>query len=140
MRMSGDWDVARDLMQESFTRYMARYGQEMPNKAVLFAIGRNAFLDHVRKSARNVSMETEPSADDNDQEKAHLVREEYRQVLDALQKLDKKERDILSLVISSGLSYREIASVSGISEANVKVRVHRARVKLRKRLKRQTNE
>ena len=49
-------------------------------------------------------METEPSVDDSDQEKAHLVREEYRQVLGTLQKLVKNDRDILSLVISSGLS------------------------------------
>jgi DNA-directed RNA polymerase specialized sigma24 family protein len=30
------------------------------------------------------------------------------------------------------LSYREIAGVTGLSEANVKVRVHRARLKLKK--------
>jgi RNA polymerase sigma-70 factor (ECF subfamily) len=60
------------------------------------------------------------------------VREEYRQVLSAMQELAKDERDILALVISGDLSYREIASIAGISEANVKVKVHRARLKLKK--------
>ena len=64
-----------------------------------------------------------------------LVREEYRRVLAAMQELEQEERDILSLVVSSGLSYREIAGVAGISEANVKVKVHRARVKIRKIMK-----
>jgi RNA polymerase sigma-70 factor (ECF subfamily) len=135
VRMSGDWDVAKDLMQESFTRYLSRYGQETHNRALLFAIGRNAFLDYVRKSSRNVSMSTEPCDDDIDQEKAHLIREDYRRVLGALRNLGEKDRDILSLVISSGLSYAEIASLTGISVANVKVRVHRARLKIRKILR-----
>jgi len=57
-----------------------------------------------------------------------------RRVLAAMQKLAPKERDVLSLVVSSDLSYREIARVTGTSEGNVKVRVHRARGKLRKML------
>jgi len=64
---------------------------------------------------------------------AHLmVREDYRRMLAAMQELEPEERDILSLVVSSGLPYREIARIAGTSEANVKVRVHRARVKLKK--------
>ena len=33
--------------------------------------------------------------------------------------------------VSSDLTYREIARVTGTSEGNIKVRVHRARVKLK---------
>jgi len=61
-----------------------------------------------------------------------MIREDYRRVIAAMQALEQEERDILSLVVSSGLPYREIARVAGTSEANVKVRVHRARVKLKK--------
>ena len=46
--------------------------------------------------------------------------------------LEPEERDVLSLVVSSDLSYRQIARITGTSEGNIKVRVHRARVKLRK--------
>ena len=59
------------------------------------------------------------------------MREEYRRVLTAMQQLAPEEKDVLSLVVSSDLSYQEIARITGISEGNVKVRVHRARVKLR---------
>lgn len=61
-----------------------------------------------------------------------MVREDYRRVQAALQKLTPEERDALSLTISSDLSYREIARVTGASEGNIKVRVHRARMKLKK--------
>ncbi|MDX2447246.1 MAG: sigma factor-like helix-turn-helix DNA-binding protein [Desulfobacterales bacterium] len=45
------------------------------------------------------------------------------------------EQDILNLKISSNLTYRDIAGVVGTSEANVKVKIHRARIKLRSILK-----
>jgi RNA polymerase sigma-70 factor (ECF subfamily) len=60
-----------------------------------------------------------------------MVREDYRRVMAAMQKLAPEERDVLSLAVSSDLTYREIARVTGTSEGNVKVRVHRARVKLK---------
>jgi RNA polymerase sigma-70 factor (ECF subfamily) len=51
-----------------------------------------------------------------------------------MQELEPEERDALSLVVSSDLSYREIARITGTSEGNIKVRVHRARVKLKRML------
>ena len=61
-----------------------------------------------------------------------MVRDEYRRVLLAMQQLGEEERDTLALVVSSDMTYRDIAEITGTSEQNVKVRVHRARIKLRK--------
>lgn len=63
------------------------------------------------------------------------IKQEYRRVLSAMEELEDGEREILTLVISGDLSYKEIASIIGTSEGNIKVRVHRARVKLRNKLK-----
>jgi RNA polymerase sigma-70 factor (ECF subfamily) len=131
LRMTGDYDVARDLMQESFTRYLERYGQHQQIASLLFTIGRNALVDNARKQGRNTPLATEPADSGPDQEKILMVRESCRKVLEAMKKLRPQERDILALTLSSGLSYRDIASVAGISEANVKVTVHRARQKIR---------
>jgi RNA polymerase sigma-70 factor (ECF subfamily) len=60
-----------------------------------------------------------------------MVRQEYRHVLLAMKELEKDERDLLALAVSGDFSYREIASIAGISKANVKVKVHRARLKLK---------
>jgi RNA polymerase sigma-70 factor (ECF subfamily) len=68
---------------------------------------------------------------DDGQEHYLMVRDEYRQVLVAMRHLEDDERDLLSLVVSSELSYRELAEITGVSEANIKVKVHRARKKLR---------
>ncbi|MGD8344196.1 MAG: RNA polymerase sigma factor [Desulfobacterales bacterium] len=131
MRTSGDYDLSGDIMQESFTRYLARYGKSEPSAPLLFRIARNALTDHRRKSKRNTPLRdgNEPSGENPEH---HLmVRDEYRRTLSAMQHLDEVERDFLSLVVSSDLSYREIAEIHHTSEQNVKVRVHRARVKLR---------
>ncbi len=118
-------------MQESFTRYLERYVQKPPNVPLLYAIVRNALFDHARRQRRNTQLEADQEAEIGNPEHKLIVREEYRRVLFALQSLEKGERDILALVASRDLSYRDIASVTGISEANVKVRVHRARLKLK---------
>ena len=131
MRMTGDYQLACDIMQESFTRLLERYGRNSNNRSLLFAIARNAALDDARKKKRIDATTTEDPEDARDQEQRLLVRESCRAVLAAMQNLKKKERDILSLVVSTELSYREVAELTGMSEVNVKVTVHRARVKLR---------
>ncbi len=134
IRLTGDYYLSADVMQESFTRYFERYGEEGPI-GLLYTIARHAVIDSLRKKDNHAQPVSENDLVDGDQEKRYLVREEYRRVLSAMQRLNHDEREILSLVVSSGLSYREIASISDISEANVKVKVHRARLKLKKILK-----
>jgi RNA polymerase sigma-70 factor (ECF subfamily) len=132
MRSTGDYYLASDIMQESFTRLLERYGKNPEAASLLYTIGRNLIYDNARKQKRNAV--NQPNRNDvaDDQEHYLMVREQYRQVLSAMQTLDDDERDILALAVSSQLSYREISSIAGISEANVKVKIHRARAKLRK--------
>jgi len=135
MRSTGDYHLSGDILQESFTRYLEKYGDEGQNPALLYTIARNAVVDGYRKQGRDTPLldEQEPSA--NNPETDMMVREDYRRVLAAMQELEPEERDILSLVVSSGMPYREVARIAGTSEGNVKVRVHRARVKLKKMMK-----
>jgi len=132
MRATGDYALAGDILQESFTRYLEKYGEKWQNPALLFTIARNAVVDGHRKQGRESPLFDEPEFARPNPETQMLVREDYRRVLAAMQKLAPEEKDVLSLVVSSGLPYRDIARIAGTSEANVKVRVHRARVKLKK--------
>ena len=54
----------------------------------------------------------------------------------ALQELDEKHRSVFLLRDVQGLSVKETADALGLTEANVKVRLLRARLKLRERLTR----
>ncbi len=132
MRSTGDYYLSSDILQESFTRYLERYGQEEQSVSLLYTIGRNLVCDAARKNPRNPHIQIDQEISGADHEHDFMVREEYRRVLAAMQQLDEDERDILALAVSSDLSYREISSLTGLSEANVKVKVHRARIKIRK--------
>jgi RNA polymerase sigma-70 factor (ECF subfamily) len=136
MRMTGNYYLAGDIMQESFTRYLERYTEQAPNASLLFTIARNAFFDQLRVRGRNTRLEKDLIDGSGSQEYDFMVKQEYRQVIAALQQLKENERDILALAISDGLSYRDIASIVGISVENVKVKVHRTRLKLKKILQR----
>ena len=76
-------------------------------------------------------MQEQNTVDPISPDQQFLVREEYRKVLLALKGLNFEDRELLSLVAGESLSYREISSILGISENSVKVRVHRARKRLR---------
>ena len=132
MRSTGDYHQSSDILQESFTRYLETYSEAEPNPALLYKIARNAIVDGFRKQVRDTELVDEHEQFRRNPEAHMMVREDYRRVMAAVQELAQDERDVLSLVVSSRLSYREIARITGTSEGNVKVRVHRARVKLKK--------
>ena len=136
MRMTGDYYLAGDIMQESFARLLERYDGQTPHATLLFTIARNALFDHSRKRKPSVYLGEDPIDRSASQEHVLMVKQKYRQVIAALQQLKENERDILALAISDGLAYRDIASIVGISVENVKVRVHRARLKIKNILQR----
>ncbi len=131
MRLTGNYQLSCDITQESFTRMLAHYGPKMHKTSLLFTIARNAVKDNARKNHYRDEPPQVTETDTMDTEQMLLIREEYRQVLAAMKQLEKTERDILAMVVSSDLTYNEIAAVVGISEANVRVKVHRARARLR---------
>jgi RNA polymerase sigma-70 factor, ECF subfamily len=133
MRRTGDPYLSKDIMQESFTRYLESYGGAKKNGSLLFVIARNLLVDSHRGERRNVEF-TEAHRDPRNPEDHLIVREEYRLILSAMEKLDAVERDLLSLVVGSRISYRQIAEITGYSVSNVKVKVHRARAKLKQLL------
>jgi RNA polymerase sigma-70 factor (ECF subfamily) len=131
VRRSGNYDLACEIMQESFTRLIEKYSPEHFTPKLLFTIGRNLIYDSLRRKKDNSSLSDAKEHSAGDPNHALMVRDEYRRVLAAMKHLEEDERDLISLIVSSDLSYREVADVTGISAANVKVKIHRARKKLR---------
>lgn len=140
IRRSGDYQLACDIMHESFIRIYEKYTAENFTPQLLYTIGRNLALDSMRKWKKNSSSIEVDDQPVDIQEHYLMVRDEYRRVLVAMRHLEDDERDLLSLVVSSEMLYRELAQLTGISEANVKVKIHRARKKLRAYLKAGKNE
>jgi len=135
MYKSGDYEVARDIMQESFTRHFQHYGKEAAvlSPALLFTIARNALADHWRSQKRFVLVEdVQPKIDrfSGDEESTLMAKRESERIHQVLDRLPHQDKEMLSLAVA-GVAYREIAAIFELSEGNVKVRIHRTRIKLR---------
>jgi RNA polymerase sigma-70 factor, ECF subfamily len=146
-------DDADDAMQEALLktyRYAARIREPEAFRAWLYRTVRNACLIGRRKRAHEpdhfVSLDempgdgdghdrhvdaVDPARDPENQAINVSLRGRLRQALSAV---PRSYRVVVVLREIEGLSTREVAEVLGISEANVKTRLHRARVLLREHL------
>lgn len=126
-------EAAEDATQEVFMKMMKRAHQfngEAKLSTWLFSITANLCRDHLRK-ADNKSKEDEqtlltlPSSDDSPEEQL-AQRQEAERVRRALDTLTPEQKEAILLSRYQGLSYSEIAQISGCSEGAVKTRVFRA--------------
>ena len=136
VRMTADHDISADVVQESFVRYIEHYGSGPCQYPLLYRIARNALNDHYRRNNRFTSLDDGIEDGCATPEQTMESRDAFQQVLKAMQKLKPDDREILSLATGDGnLSYQQIGEITGNSEASIKVRIHRARLKLREILK-----
>ncbi len=131
MFKSGDYEVSQDVMQESFTRHLKHYGKDSTaSPALLFTIARNALVDHFRYQDQFQAIQYISSTTVSDEEQSHIVKEESGNLLRAMKKLPEQEREILTLAVA-GVPYKQIANSYNLTLSNIKIKVHRARIKLR---------
>ena len=135
LRLTGNYHLSSDLTQESFTRYLSRYGRNGNNGALLYTIARNAALDALRKRREEHLQGDEEVSPIGDPERQLIHKQAYDHMIAAIQKLNPVDRELVSLLATEAFSYKEIGKLLNISEANVKVKVHRARLRLRAILK-----
>lgn len=136
LRLCANADLAADLTQDAFLRYASRYGHDRVEAPLIYRIARNLLIDAYRKRKPDSELSEFLMDDRNNPEQDATVQSDFRRTLEALQRLKPEDRDILALVSGNDeLGYGDIARIMGISEGNVRIRVHRARVRLREILK-----
>lgn len=141
LHKSGNHELAADLVQEAFARYWEHYRDHEASTALLFTIGRNLYYDHTRKARNNIQYEDNRTLQTQvGQEESFIAKEDAARMRDCLLKLNEKDRDLLTLVVSSGYSYQIIADICCCSRANVKMKIHRARKRLRKLMQERSHE
>lgn len=141
LRACGDPDTADDLTSIVFLKAFERLDQyrRQPKgtfRAWLFAIVRNALLDHWRRSKRVTNFaEDAPEVSDGDPgpEEITLSRIELAEVRDILSSLTDRHRSIVEFRLS-GLTTREISEALGITISAVKSAQTRAYANIRSRL------
>ncbi len=129
---------AEDLMHETFLRvYRARESYEAKAKfsTWLWTIARHVALDKVRKKTELLELEEgsleEPAADPAEGAEALLLEKAERAALEScLESLPLRQKELVLLRAMAEHSYEEMASLSGLSLANVKTQLHRAKQSL----------
>lgn len=121
---------ARDVVQSAFEKmWKNRENVEATTaKSYLFAVAHNQMIDHLRK-AKRISLKEQFNEHDKvvDQQQNNL-----KKVLnEALNRLNETQRSLVMLKDYEGYSYEEIGKIMGLSESQVKVYLHRARVQLK---------
>jgi RNA polymerase sigma-70 factor, ECF subfamily len=132
--LSGDPSLAEEITQETFVRAWVTPGEIRGGtvKAYLLTIARNLYRAETRRTARQVALDGTVPSRQAGPEALAASRRELDAVLDALQELPDSDRAALLMHAQEGLPYAFIASSLGISTAAVKVRIHRARIKIRR--------
>lgn len=151
-----DKSSSQDAVQETFLQLcrkartivatpeppsLAEFGRRLT--PWLFTVCRTRVIDMQRKkrpqafssygdddtSAEATVMDTAPMPDD-----VAVMDEEQQQIAESLGSLTPRQREILQLRMQGGLSYREIAEVTGLTPTNVGFHLHQAVNALRQSL------
>lgn len=121
---------SRDVVQTAFEKMWVNREvvENDRSKSYLFTVAYHQMIDHIRKNKRiqlreDFAAETKVTM----QQHHHL-----NQILnEALNRLSETQRSLVLLKDYEGYSYDEIATITSLSESQVKVYLHRARIQLK---------
>ena len=128
-----DRTQADDLAQEALASAWRHRGAFTPGtnlKAWVFRIVRNQFYSDRRRSWRVCPLDPDTAAETLvavSDPNAALQLDDVRR---AMLKLSDEQREALTLIGVTGLSYEEVAAICGCSQGTIKSRVSRARRRL----------
>jgi len=126
LRMSRCVDVADDLLQESYCRFLAASLPEMDaaqSRSYLFKIATNLLRDRWRRKEIPDNIDITQQSCEDDRETRTDVRRAFDQ-------LKPRERQLLWLAHVEGFDHKEIARLTGLKVASVRVLLFRARGEL----------
>ena len=130
--LTGDVALADDITSETFLRAWSSVGRirEATVKAYLFTIVRNLYLLEIRRSSRHVELQDALPSRANEPERHIDQQAAVAIVFRALRTLPEVDRAALLMRAQNDMSYEEIAQALQLSLSSVKVKIHRARLKL----------
>ena len=124
---------AQDIVQSAFEKLWVNRAQILPEKAksYLFTVAYHQMIDHIRTSNK-MPLSEETSIPHEPINQGHV---ELKQVLmHAVNQLNPTQKSLVLLKDYEGYSYQEIAEIMNLSDSQVKVYLHRARLILKNKL------
>ena len=121
---------ARDVVQSAFEKlWKNRQSVDAEkSKSYLFTIAYHQMIDHLRKVKRIQLREEFREEMKVSSAPAHHLKKTLEE---ALARLNETQRSLVLLKDYEGYSYLEIGQITGLTESQVKVYLHRARIQLK---------
>jgi RNA polymerase sigma-70 factor, ECF subfamily len=142
LRLTGSRQEAEELAQETFLRAWRRRSQlRDPNATApwLFTIAKNLWDDRLRHKARRPAaferLEDDHQSTASGPDHDLVVQDDLRRVLEGMNALPARQREVLYLCACEGLSVREISQVLGITSEAAKASLCEARKRLRRQFR-----
>jgi RNA polymerase sigma-70 factor (ECF subfamily) len=124
---------AQDIVQSAFEKLWMNRAQVLPEKAksYLFTVAYHQMIDHIRKSNK-MPLSDEASIPHQPINQAQTELKEL--LMRAVNELNPTQKSLVLLKDYEGYSYQEIAEIMNLSDSQVKVYLHRARLILKTKL------
>ena len=132
----GDGQIAEDLTADTFEKAWRKrhnYRHDLASFSTwLFTIARRVAIDHYRRHRPYSSLESiSQIAADETLEDLTQMRSDFNRLSFLLIQLEDRDRELVALRYGAGLTNRAIAGLTGLTESNVGVILHRTLKKLR---------
>lgn len=137
-RVSGNAALADDLTQESYLRFLCAKcpeGGEVNYRRYLFRIASNLLRDNWRRP-RASSLEDVPEKFLASGDGLHGIDSQAR-LAPAMAHMRPRDRQLLWLAHAEGYSHHEIAEITGLGAASIRILLFRARHKMARLLRKQ---
>ena len=123
--------LAEDLVQEAYMRAIRSIDEEKDGfKFWLFKVCRNLYFDTLRKNKKVEAITSDMPSNESLVDDV-IQKDEYRALYKAISILKDDFREIVRLYYFDSMSVKEIASIVDESVDNVKIKLYRARLKLK---------
>ena len=139
IRMCGDLETARDVVQETFLKLCKQERQSIEDHLVkwLFTVCRNRIFEIHRKEKKmrpleDWELENESSKSATPAGTA-VLNDDVSTLNELMETLPLREQEVLRLKFQNGLSYKEISEITDLSVSHVGVLLHATIKKLRSR-------
>lgn len=123
--------LAEDVVQEAYMRAIRSIDEEKDGfKFWLLKVCRNLYFDTLRKNKKVEAITSDMPSNESLVDDV-IQKDEYRALYKAISLLKEDFREIVRLYYFDSMSVKEIASIVDESVDNVKIKLYRARLKLK---------
>lgn len=142
-RLGGDEAVAGDLTQQTFMKAMVNIqkyeDRGFPFSSWLFRIAQNEVNLFFRSQKTQKSVEINENqlktVMDEVDSSSNMSMEDQEKLIQCINNLDSDQTDLIELRFFQEMSFKEIADIYDITEANAKMRIYRLLEKIQKNWK-----